>query len=257
MTIKFSIVTVVLNDLRGIRATHLSLLRQRNKNYEWIVKDGGSVDGTKEFLESLAEDFKLISGKDSGIYDAMNLCVQYAKNDFVVFMNAGDIFYDEDVLSNVESSILNGDEEGDILFGGAILRFPRANIDFYRTPRKSATCLWHGLPANHQATYYRRSLLEKCPYDLKYSLCGDYYLDVKFIELGAIEKYLNRPLAIFEVGGESYKRLSQLFIEPYYIQRDVLRSPFYLRIASAIKRLVSTLAFIVLSQPLLNKKADK
>ena len=71
---------------------------------------------------------------------------------------------------------------------------------------------------------------------------------------GACAAYLDEPLAIFEVGGQSYKRLAQLFAEPYRIQRDVLCSPWYYRLASVFKRFVSTLGFVVLSQPFFRNK---
>jgi putative colanic acid biosynthesis glycosyltransferase len=248
--ISFSVITVVLNDLEGIKETYLSLVGQSDANYEWIVKDGGSSDGTLEFLEGLPGDFKLIGGKDFGIYDAMNQCVEDAVNDFVVFMNAGDIFYNKDVLLDVSTSILNGDQAVDILFGGAILRFPNTQNNIYRPPKRSESYIWHGLPANQQATYYRRSLLGATPYDLKYSLCGDYFLAVAFIKLGAIEKYLDKPLAIFETGGQSYKNLRKLFSQPYQIQRDLLGLPRRKRIRSFIKRLMSTVGFIIFSQKL-------
>jgi putative colanic acid biosynthesis glycosyltransferase len=250
MKVRFSVITVVLNDVDGLKKTRDSLIQQDYKNYEWIVQDGGSIDDVATFLERLSDKVKWASQKDRGIYDAMNRGVSRCSGDYVVFMNAGDIFHNRKVLATAAAALSMGDPVADILFGGAMLSFPGSGRMVYRSPRIAEDSLWHGLPANHQATFYRKTLLDKTPYDLKYSLCGDYYLSAMLIQNGADAIYLDLPLATFEVGGQSYRKLRQLFVEPYCIQRDVLASPLYYRLASVVKRFVSTLGFILLSQPI-------
>lgn len=252
--IRTSIITVVLNDLDGLKRTHRSIFEQSDKNFEWIVRDGGSDGRTIDFLLSLGDAVKWVSEPDRGIYDAMNRGVSMSDGVYVVFMNAGDTFCDSTVLAKVDGYLSANNQIVDVLFGGAMLSFSGSGRMVYRPPRLAENSLWHGLPANHQATYYRRSLLSQTPYDLKYSLCGDYYLAATLMRSGASAAYLDKPLAIFEVGGQSYKRLMQLFVEPYRIQRDVLGSPIHYRLASALKRLVSTLGFVALSQPFLRNK---
>lgn len=250
-----SIVTIVLNDAKGLQKTHKSILSQSFSNYDWIVIDGGSNDGAIEFLNSLSCPILMWSSqKDRGIYDAMNRGVSMCSGDYVVFMNAGDTFFNSETLARVAEYLSANSPNADVLFGGAMLSFSKSGRMAYRPPRLVKKSLWHGLPANHQATYYRRSLLSQTPYDLKYPLCGDYYLAATLMRNGACALYLDEPLAIFEVGGQSYKRLAQLFVEPYRIQRDVLNSPWHYRLASVLKRLVSTLGFVVLSQPFFRNK---
>jgi len=254
MSIRFSVVTVVLNDLNGLKRTRESTVGQTYSNVEWIVIDGLSNDGAQLFLERLGEEVKWKSNSDKGIYDAMNRGVSMSSGDYVVFMNAGDTFYDSETLSKVAKAFSVSETEADVLFGGAMLSFPESGRLVYRAPRKVERSLWHGLPANHQATFYRKALLDKTPYDLQYRLCGDYYLAAALMRNGAHATYLDEPLATFEVGGQSYKRRRQLFLEPYRIQRDVLGHPFHYRLASMAKRFVSTTGFVLLSQPLLKKK---
>lgn len=254
MSIYFSIVTVVLNDLEGLKHTQQSLFGQSYVNFEWIVRDGGSDQETTTYLLSLEHAVNWISEADRGIYDAMNRGVSVCTGDYVVFMNAGDTFFNSETLAKVAAHLSSNNQVPDVLFGGAMLSFSGAGRMVYRPPKQVENSLWHGLPANHQATYYRRRLLNQVPYDLKYSLCGDYYLAAILMRNGACATYLDEPLAIFEVGGQSYKRLAQLFIEPYRIQRDVLGSPWLFRLASALKRLVSTLGFVVLSQSYFKSK---
>lgn len=257
MKMNFSVITVVLDDIQGLKKTHASLLEQSNKDYEWIVKDGGSKDEIVHFLEGLSGNVKWVSQKDRGIYDAMNQGIALSSGDYVVFMNAGDVFHDSEVLASVAEAISSGDQAAGILFGGAMLSFPQSGKMVYRPPRRSEVTLWHGLPANHQATYYQRALLERTPYDLRYPLCGDYFLAASLMKEGAVAKYLNKPLAIFEVGGQSYQKLGHLFAEPYRIQRDLLGIPLHYRLASVVKRFVSTAGFVLLSQSIFCRKTKR
>lgn len=249
-----SIITVVYNDLPGLKETKDSVQRQSFSNYEWIVCDGGSERDTLDYLLSLGDEVNWVSRQDKGIYDAMNTGVSMCNGDYVVFMNAGDVFYDNAVLGDVVSFLSKNGQGADLLFGGAMLEFQISGRSVYRPPRAVAKSIWHGLPANHQATFYRKKLLTVTPYDLKYKLCGDYYLVATLIKNGSNAVYLDKPLARFGVGGQSYVKRRLLFAEPYRIQRDVLGLPFYYRWASLLKRLVSTLGFILLAQSFTGRK---
>ena len=98
----FSVITVCRNNLNELILTHASLSGQNCPDYEWIVIDGGSTDGTKEWLEGNHDPARWISENDAGIYDAMNKGAAMANGDYLVFMNSGDEFYDPNVLSKIE-----------------------------------------------------------------------------------------------------------------------------------------------------------
>lgn len=250
-----TIVTVVYNDLAGLRKTYESVCSQSNRDFRWVVVDGGSTDGAADYLLSLDCPFLDWSSEaDEGIYDAMNRGVSRSAGEYVVFMNAGDVFFDSDVLAKVGMCLSGCQSGADILYGGAMLSFPGSGRKVYRAPRRAEKSLWHGLPANHQATFYRRALLGMEPYDLQYQLCGDYYLSASLIRDGARAVYLDEPLATFEVGGLSYTRRTRLFAEPYCIQRDVLGLPWYYRLASMCKRFISMMGFVLLSQSIFAKR---
>lgn len=253
-SIRISIVTVVLNDLIGLKNTMESILIQTFNDYEWIVCDGGSGEGITDYLKGIGDRVVWVSKPDLGIYDAMNRGVAMSSGDYIVFMNAGDSFSDSDTLTKVVKKLSEREVVPDILFGGAMLSFPESGKMVYRAPRKVEHSLWHGVPANHQATYYRRALLVVTPYDLRYRLCGDYYLASKLISTGAVACYLDETLAKFEVGGQSYKHRRRMFVEPWLIQRDVLSSSIFFRLLSVVKRFISFTGFIVLSQSVLKRK---
>jgi len=243
---KISIITVSYNDVEGLVQTMSSVTSQTFKDYEWIVIDGGSEDGTVNVLKAYDQDnLRWVSEKDSGIYDAMNKGMAMSEGEYVVFLNAGDTFPDNDTLAQVGKKLLDTTGMA-ILFGGAEYIFPDGKA-VYRPPKNAAKCIWHGLPANHQATYYGRELLEGFRYDPTYKICGDYYIIATLSRKRFDAKYLNQSLVRFEVGGASYMNRKRLFWEPYLIQRDVLHQPIILRLLSMLKRGISTLGMVVLN----------
>src|SRR5689334_2579961 len=85
-----SIITVCLNNLQGLKKTKASI-EQLEGNYEWIIIDGESNDGTVEMLERINQpNIRWISERDSGLYDAMNKGISYSSGTYVVFINSGD-----------------------------------------------------------------------------------------------------------------------------------------------------------------------
>ena len=245
---RISVVTVVFNDLIGLQRTADSIFLQNNNDYEWVVCDGGSKSELQDYLNSLPRSVRWVSESDKGIYDAMNKGVRLTQGDYVVFLNAGDVFPDSNTLDQVVNKLKPVNHRViDVLFGGANFELPSGNF-LYRGTRLIEDYIWHGLPANHQATYYRREILLKDNYDLKYKICGDYYLAACLFKLGITADYLEVPLVNFQLGGASYMNRQLLFSEPYIIQRDVLGLSFLLRIKSIIKRLISTIVMMVVTQ---------
>src|ERR1051325_9405304 len=106
-----SVVTVAFRNYEGVVKTWRSLrnlARDPSITFEWIVVDGGSQDGTAEFLENLNGQYNLryISEKDKGIYDAMNKGIAMAEGRFALFLNSGDIFHADaaDVVRQLENA---------------------------------------------------------------------------------------------------------------------------------------------------------
>jgi glycosyltransferase involved in cell wall biosynthesis len=102
---RFSIVTVVRNDIEGLKRTWRSLAAQTCTDFEWLVVDGASTDGTREWLEDLGDDRLLwTSEPDDGIYDAMNKGIRRIRGEIVQFLNADDALASSDVLQQVLTS---------------------------------------------------------------------------------------------------------------------------------------------------------
>lgn len=163
----FSVITVCYNEAANIKETLDSIVRQTSRDYEWIVVDGGSTDGTKEILEQYASHFAWwCSEPDKGTYNAMNKGVKHATGEYLIFMNGGDCFHDEHVLEAVSDHL-----SADIVEGQALRKDNRQllhqhDADIIRQ------LLVDGI--NHQSVFIRRKLLLHYPYDEKYKIVADW-----------------------------------------------------------------------------------
>ncbi len=235
----FSIVTVVYNDAEGLLCTGESLSTQNFDGFEWIIVDGGSTDGTLDVIKQYEmQSLKWLSEKDNGIYDAMNKGISMCTGEFVVFLNAGDVFESNNTLSNVIDNIQQNCSRPDVLFCGANLSFKNRKI-IYRSTKRIENYIWHGLPANHQATFFKRSLLSSKSYSDKYILVGDYFLVADLFNKGVNCQYLDESVVRFSIGGFSHQNPLLALKEAYQIQKNVLDILLPFRILSAFKRLTS------------------
>jgi len=172
----FTVVTVCYQAAGSIGNTIQSLLRQTSKDYEYIIKDGGSEDQTLEIAESFRErfeekkiPFRMISQKDNGIYDAMNRAVDEAEGSYVYFLNAGDLFHQDDVLEKV--GLFAGERpDADILYGD-ILFVDRGFCEQRKADHRE---LRDGMTICHQGMFARTALLKKKPFNTVYRISADY-----------------------------------------------------------------------------------
>lgn len=96
---RLSIITINYNNRNGLQKTIESVISQTNKNFEWIIIDGGSTDGSKELIEKYSSYIAYwVSEPDKGIYNAMNKGIKVSHGDFLWFLNSGDYLYDANVL---------------------------------------------------------------------------------------------------------------------------------------------------------------
>jgi glycosyltransferase involved in cell wall biosynthesis len=233
-----SIVTIVFNDKKGLEKTILSVLSQEFNDFEFIIIDGGSTDGTKEVIDKYKDNIDFyISEKDQGIYDAMNKGVTIANGRWLNFMNAGDIFYSSKVLSSIFKEIKHKNKA--LIYGykyeNSLPIYPHS-IDFLKKGI---------LMGNHQSMFFNSLIIgQDLFYSLKYPIYGDYELVNRiFLKHGEDSfKYLNLPIAIYEGGGissmVSYQKRKDKFkiIFHSYGFIGVLKAMFYSKISKNTKK---------------------
>jgi len=218
---KFSIVTVVLNDLMGLKRTHESVSTQSFRDAEWLVIDGASTDGTVEWLaKTEAPGFQWWSESDDGLYDAMNKGIERATGDYMVFLNAGDEFSGSSVLSTVASD-LDRAPATDFVFGDAIDVAAEGNT-YYRRAR-SHRSLWWTMFACHQAMFFLRERVGGQRYHLRYRNAADFAFVAEFLrkdhDKGPPEvRYVDTPLCRFWLGGNSWLNRPAAIRESYDIR---------------------------------------
>lgn len=200
---KFSIIIVCLNAGERLNATVESVLCQSCDDYEIVVKDGISTDGSVDTLAAQVENCRLhiYREKDSGIYDAMNQAVAYAHGDYVIFMNAGDCFYDETVLEKISNVILTCEKKPDILYGNLYQRALGAVV--YSAPQINDFTCYRNVPC-HQTCFYSRKLFAERAYNPSYNVRADYeHFLWCFYEKKAEIVYVPVIVASYEGGGYS------------------------------------------------------
>lgn len=163
---KLSIITVNFNDAQGLERTIKSVILQTFRDYEFIIIDGGSTDGSIDIIKKYEDHINFwVSEPDGGIYQGMNKGLSHAKGDYVNFMNGGDSYHSHDVLEKIFS--LN--TEADIITGTHV-GSPHPNVGQGGVTMLS---LYTGA-VDHQASFIRRELALRHPYDEKYRIVSDW-----------------------------------------------------------------------------------
>lgn len=216
---RFSIITVSYNPGEKLRETLRSVAAQSFTDYEVIVKDGGSTDGSTDFLKGSEGEglnrVRFYEEKDKGIYDAMNRAVSYAGGEYVLFLNCGDLLADENVLERVHEVIERTERDGAkdckeqgipryVFYGDTFSE--QTKVTIASAPEITGFTCYRNIPC-HQSCFYSLELCREKPYDLSYKIRADYdhFLwcfyrsDAKFI-------HMDFPVSSYEGGGYSESR---------------------------------------------------
>lgn len=220
MTTKtFSIITITKNNREGLRLTGQSINEQTCRDWEWVIIDGDSSDGTKDDIKNYKAS--TVSEPDQGIYDAMNKGIERATGDYVVFMNAGDTFATPMALGFVQKETAT---KPDFIYGATL---ELDNGTTTAKPSKSWQSATQGMFTHHQAMFYRRECIGNLRYDTQYKIAADYDFTLRFLinRTNVIE--LHHPICVFQAGGTSHQNATQGRLEEFLI-RDRLAYGSYL-----------------------------
>lgn len=201
----FSLIVVCLNAGDKLIATVDSILMQDYDNYEIIVKDGISKDGSIEKLPENSK-IKIFREKDSGIYEAMNQASLKAQGDYVLFLNCGDAFYEADVLRKTADFIEKKPGHG-IYYGDTYCEQTHALV--VSAPEITPFTCYRNIPC-HQSCFYRKDLLEKKPYDPVFRIRADYeHFLWCYFKADAKPVHMKFVLASYEGGGYSESKANR------------------------------------------------
>lgn len=236
---KLSIITINLNNINGLVKTIKSVESQTMTEFEWIVIDGGSTDGSEEFIESHSNRMSYwISESDKGIYNAMNKGIKIANGEYVLFLNSGDCLISSDILNMV----FKKNRTEDYLFGQAVYVNENDSdliVGFNRNNFSAFSLLSDSLP--HQSCFIKRDLFQRFGYyDETYKIISD----LKFAYIAIVcnncsVSYLDMIVSVCEPNGisgdvkECEKEKERFFLELYsprllidYIEFDKLNNSY-------------------------------
>ena len=196
---RISIITINYNNCEGLRRTIESVVNQTCRNFEYIIIDGGSTDGSVEVIKRYAGEIDYwVSEPDKGIYNAMNKGVVVSHGDYCLFLNSGDNLRDNEILEKVYEQALDADIVcGSIAVAGKYL---------LPSPKDVSLGFFYRGSLNHPAAFVRKEWLQKYPYDETLKILADRKFFIQALVVGGAS-YKCIPLVVsdFDDNGISCK----------------------------------------------------
>jgi glycosyltransferase involved in cell wall biosynthesis len=206
-----SIITINYNDKPGLERTLNSVKNQSYTNFEHIIIDGGSNDGSKQLIETNRENFSYwVSEPDHGIYNAMNKGINVAKGEYLLFLNSGDHFEDDNALHNVHNFLK---KEDIVYFNVNVIGEHKSYIK--KCPEILTFKYLHENLPTHQATFFKKELFNKLGnYDENLKIVSDWkFLIIAICKHNATYKYVNKTFSVFYYDGLSSLKENQDLIK--------------------------------------------
>ncbi len=214
---RLSVVTINRNNASGLEKTMRSVSSQTYKEFEYVVIDGASTDGSLEVIKSLESKFnhiKWVSEPDEGIYNAMNKGLRMASGDYIQVLNSGDCLAADDVTERMLAAL---EEKGNpsILYGNMVKCFPEGGwfVDHGFAGQEITMLGMYTGTLNHNPVYIRRDLFEKYGYyDENLKIVSDWKWYLQAIVFGGEKpRYVDLNVTLFDMTGisETHKELDK------------------------------------------------
>jgi glycosyltransferase involved in cell wall biosynthesis len=220
---KITVITVSYNAASTLLLTINGIFSQTYPNLEYIIIDGKSTDSTVEIIKEFQHKLAYwISEKDNGIYDAMNKGIKVSTGDWLIFLGADDVFYDENVLSEI--FVNNKLDNIDFIYGDVLLK---SKGKVYGGNRNYDHLIESNI--NHQSVFYNRAIFDKMGlFNLKYPILADFELNLRiFRDQSLIKKYTPHVVTIYNDKGLSNEIIDGNFFKDqleYFLKVDKISS---------------------------------
>lgn len=204
-----SIITVNYNNYKGLKKTLDSIKIQTSKDFEWIVIDGGSTDGSKELLEQNAGIITYwVSEKDNGIYHAMNKGINVAKGDYLQFLNSGDSLATPGIIKR----FCERNNTEDVIYSNAIIVNGNDHeVKKFHAPNFVKFSYFFGHALNHQATFFSRRCFKDYLYNEENRIASDIELYMYLMYHHFTFQKWNEYVVRFDNSGLSSKKAKDEF----------------------------------------------
>ena len=206
---RYSIITINYNNKIGLHNTIKSVVQQTCNDYEYIIIDGGSEDGSVDVINNYKDHVDYwVSEVDRGIYHAMNKGVSRAQGDYCIFMNSGDCFYNETVLERITRL----EDKDDIVVGRVV---SHNNQLLFAPPSRDISLYYlYSGTVPHQSSFIKTELLRQYPYDENLKIVSDWKFFVQaIIEGNCTIRFVNELVARFDMDGVSTSNPDKMWKE--------------------------------------------
>jgi len=225
--ILLSIITINYNNKQGLADTFESVFSQNHLDFEYIVIDGGSTDGSKALIENFSDKISYyVSESDDGIYDAMNKGINAASGEYLIFMNSGDCFNDTGTLERC-LQYLSAFPSADILYADIYMISNRsAEPVLYTHPATLNIEYFKNYVLNQQASLFKSSLFKELGlFPFQYKLAGDYWLYLKSFLADKLFIYMDFIMVRYDFTGLSFTNGGAYRQEQFSIWKDLVPEP--------------------------------
>lgn len=226
---KLSVITINYNNRDGLQKTIESVVNQTFKDFEYIIIDGGSTDGSVDVIKEHVDRIDYwVSEPDKGIYNAMNKGIDIAKGEYCIFMNSGDLFYNDDIVFNIVPEL----DGTDFVYGNTF------NSNGYIQPHFKDITLktLYFTALAHQSTFIKTALLKQYHYDESFKIVADWKFCLQTLILdNSSYKGVDIIISVFDIYGLSNSNREDLLIE----RKKVLKSLFPTRVLDDMELLVN------------------
>ena len=207
-----TIITVCRNHAQELERTIRSVESQTWQEKEYLVIDGASTDDSLDVIKAHeASITRWVSEPDQGIYDAMNKGVKMAQGEWVIFMNAGDTFAEDDTLQRVFGS----PQDADVIYGDVIKGELVKKAEAPRNAHRMFYC--------HQSAFVRTSCLREFPFDIRHRMSADFKQVKQLYLSGKRFRQLDFPVANFDTQGVSNRNRSAGLYDNIQVIRETYR----------------------------------
>ncbi|HAS34923.1 MAG TPA: glycosyl transferase [Flavobacteriales bacterium] len=219
-----SVVTIVYNRLEDLKITLPNVLAQSYESIEYIIVDGASTDGCREYIQEHDERIAYwVSEPDKGLYDAMNKGLSLAKGDYVWFMNSGDEIFESDTCQKMVDGLIG---DPDVIFGETMMIDEarkevglRSEITTQRLPEELHwKSLERGMVVCHQSILVRTSIAE--PYILNHPFSADIDWVIKALKKSKGNHNAHQILSRYLMGGFSKKNHRKSLLDRFEILKS-------------------------------------
>ena len=249
MTPTFTILTPVRNRITSLDRTLHSVVNQLSQNWELLIIDGHSDDGSFELARkySLMDPrIRLFQQQPEGVYQALNFGIQQARGRYIVTLHSDDVLYDEKVLEIIDQFVMNFNSN--LIYGDIIYKSVKSNsLTYQRTGFFSEIGLNNGTwCCPHMGLIVKTKILKEMVFDVNLSLAADFKLiwDLRNV-FGSSSSYIPSPIVIAETGGMSGSSLTARIVA--FKQEMIVRGVSTRGIVAALRKRLSKLKRVFLN----------